>query len=144
MKILSSLRSRIFLASALLAVLCIGVAISLVNVTVTKEAERTLEREIIATGEQVDQLRAERTQTFTMMARLIADLPKLKAAMETNDPPTVQDIAERLPVPDAGQPADGDQYAPARCSMRPADRRAPPRSRRTSRPSATRSPAATA
>jgi signal transduction histidine kinase len=93
MRALSSLRSRIFLASALLAVLCIGVAISLVNVTVTKEAERTLEREIIATGAQVDQLRAERTQTFTLMARLIADLPKLKAAMETNDPPTVQDIA---------------------------------------------------
>jgi signal transduction histidine kinase len=93
MNILSSLRSRIFLASALLAVLCIVVAISLVNVTVTQEAERTLEREIIATGAQVDQLRAERTQTFTLMARLIADLPKLKAAMETNDPPTVQDIA---------------------------------------------------
>jgi signal transduction histidine kinase len=93
MRILSSLRSRMFLASALLAVLCIGVAISLVNVTVTKEAERTLEREIIATGAQVDQLRAERTQTFTLMARLIADLPKLKAAMETNDPPTVQNIA---------------------------------------------------
>ena len=93
MRILSSLRSRIFLASALLAVLCIAVAISLVNVTVTKEAERTLEREILATGAQVDQLRAERTQTFTLMARLIADLPKLKAAMETNDPPTVQDIA---------------------------------------------------
>jgi signal transduction histidine kinase len=93
MKMLSSLRSRIFLASALLAVLCIAVAISLVNVTVTKEAERTLEREIIATGAQVDQLRAERTQTFTLMARLIADLPKLKAAMETNDPPTVKDIA---------------------------------------------------
>src|SRR3954471_4516444 len=93
MRILSSLRSRIFLASALLAVLSIGVAISLVNVTVTKEAERTLEREIVATGAQVDQLRAERTQTFTLMAHLIADLPKLKAAMETNDPPTVQDIA---------------------------------------------------
>jgi signal transduction histidine kinase len=90
---LSSLRSRIFLASALLAVLCIAVAISLVNVTVTKEAERILEREIIATGAQVDQLRAERTQTFTLMARLIADLPKLIAAVETNDPPTVQDIA---------------------------------------------------
>jgi signal transduction histidine kinase len=93
MRALSSLRSRIFLASALLAVLCIAVAISLVNYTVTKEAERTLEREIIATGAQVDQLRAERTQTFTLMARLIADLPKLKAAMDTNDPPTVQDIA---------------------------------------------------
>ena len=93
MSILSSLRSRIFLASALLAVLSIGVAISLVNVTVTTEAERTLQREIIATGAQVDQLRADRTQTFTLMARLLADLPKLKAAMETNDPPTVQDIA---------------------------------------------------
>ena len=93
MRALSSLRSRIFLASALLAVLCIAVAISLVNYTVTKEAERTLEREIIATGAQVDQLRAERTQTFTLMARLIADLPKLKAAMATNDPPTVKDIA---------------------------------------------------
>jgi signal transduction histidine kinase len=93
MRILSSLQGRMFLASALLAVLCIAVAISLVNVTVTKEAERTLEREIIATGAQVDQLRAERTQTFTLMARLIADLPKLIAAVETNDPPTVKDIA---------------------------------------------------
>src|SRR3954462_795583 len=93
MRILSSLRSRVFLASALLAGLCIAVAIWLVNITVTKEAERTLQREIVATGAQVDQLRAERTQTFTLMARLIADLPKLKAAMETNDPPTVQDIA---------------------------------------------------
>jgi len=93
MRVLSSLRSRIFLASALLAVLCIAVAISLVNATVTKEAERTLEREIVATGAQVDQLRADRTQTFTLMARLIADLPTLKAALGTNDPPTVQDIA---------------------------------------------------
>jgi signal transduction histidine kinase len=93
MRMLSSLRSRIFLASALLAMLCIGVAIYLVNATVTAEAERTLEREIVATAAQVDQLRAERTQTFMLMARLIADLPKLKAAMETNDPPTMHDIA---------------------------------------------------
>jgi signal transduction histidine kinase len=93
MNILASLRSRIFLASAVLAMLCIGVAIYLVNVTVTQEAERTLQREIVATGAQIDQLRAERTRTFTLMARLIADLPKLKAAVETNDPPTVQDVA---------------------------------------------------
>ena len=53
MKVLSSLRSRMFLASALLAVLCIGMAIYLVSVRVTEEAERTLEREIIATGAQV-------------------------------------------------------------------------------------------
>ena len=93
MMLLSSLRGRIFLASALLAVLSIGVALYLVNVRVTNEAERALRREILSTGALVDQLRATRTQTFTVMARLIADLPKLKAAVETNDPPTVQDIA---------------------------------------------------
>jgi signal transduction histidine kinase len=94
MKILSSLRSRIFLASAMLAMLCIAVAIYLVNQRVTQEAERTIEREILATGAEFDQLRSERAQTFTLMARLIADLPKLKAAVETNDPPTVEGIAK--------------------------------------------------
>src|SRR5436190_21865312 len=93
MKVLSSLRSRMFLASALLAVLCIGMAIYLVSMRVTEEAERTLEREIIATGAQVDQLRADRTQMFMLMARLIADLPKLKATIDTNDPTTVADVA---------------------------------------------------
>ena len=33
-------------------------------------------------------------ETFTMMARLIADAPKLKAAVDTNDPPTVQDVVD--------------------------------------------------
>jgi signal transduction histidine kinase len=93
MKVLSSLRSRMFLASAALAVLCIGTAMYLVSVRATEEAERTLEREIIATGAKVDQLRADRTQMFMVMARLIADLPKLKAALETDDPTTVADIA---------------------------------------------------
>jgi signal transduction histidine kinase len=94
MRLLSSLRSRIFLASTVLAGLCIGTAIYIVNGQVTREAERTLEREIFATGAQVDQLRADRAQTFAMMARLIADLPTLKAAMTTDDPPTVQNIAK--------------------------------------------------
>jgi signal transduction histidine kinase len=95
MKLLSSLRSRIFLASALLAVLCIGVAIYLVNVRVTEEAERTLQREIVAAAALVDNLRTTRTETFTQMARFIADAPPLKAAVDTNDPPTVQEIANR-------------------------------------------------
>jgi signal transduction histidine kinase len=93
MTLLSSLRNRIFLASSLLAMLCIAVAIYLVNARVTDEAERTLVREIVTTGAQVDQLRADRTQTFTLTARLIADLPKLKAAIDTNDPPTLQEVA---------------------------------------------------
>jgi signal transduction histidine kinase len=86
----SSLRNRIFLTSALLAVLSIAVAIYLVNVRVTREAERALQREIQATGTLVDQLRTTRTQTFTTMARLIADTSKLKAAASTNDPQTVK------------------------------------------------------
>jgi signal transduction histidine kinase len=90
---LRSLRGRIFLASALLAVLSIGVAIYLVNGRVTREAEQTLQREIVTTSALVDQLRRTRTETFTQMARLIADAPKVKAAVDTNDPPTVQDIA---------------------------------------------------
>ena len=91
MKIFSSLRNRIFLSTALLTVLSISVAIYLVNVRVTRELEQQLQREIVATGGLVEQLSATRAQTFTMMARLIADAPTLKAAVDTTDPPTVQD-----------------------------------------------------
>ena len=91
MTIFASLRNRIFLTSALLAVLSIGMAIYLVSARVTSELERQLQREVSATGSVVEQLRTTRGQTFTMMARLIADAPKLKAAVDTNDPPTVQD-----------------------------------------------------
>jgi signal transduction histidine kinase len=91
MTLISSLRGRIFLASALLAVLSIGAAIYVVNQRVTREAEVALQREIRATGALVDQLRKTRLDTYTVMARLIADLPKLKAAVLTNDPPTVED-----------------------------------------------------
>jgi signal transduction histidine kinase len=93
MKLLSSLQSRIFIASALLAMLCIVIAVYLVNQRVTEEAERTLEREIVTTAAQVDQLRAERTQTFALMARFIADVPMLKAAITTDDPDTVKEPA---------------------------------------------------
>ena len=95
MRLLSSLRSRIFLASALLAVLWIGGAIYLVNVRVTEEAERTLQREIVAAAAIVDNLRTTRTETFMQMARFMADAPPLKAAVDTNDPPTVQVVADR-------------------------------------------------
>ena len=91
MKIFSSLRNRIFLTSALLTVLAISVAIYRVNVRVTGELEQQLQREMVATRGLVDKLRDTRAQTFTMMARLIADAPKLKAAVDTGDPPTVQE-----------------------------------------------------
>jgi signal transduction histidine kinase len=81
---------RIFLASALLAVLTCGVALFVVNRRVTNEGERSLQREILATGALVDQLRTSRTETYTITARLIADSSTLKAAVTTDDAPTVQ------------------------------------------------------
>jgi len=88
--LLSSLRGRIFLGSALLAVLSCGVALLVVNRRVANEGERSLQREILVAGAIVDQLRTSRTETYTVTARLIADSPTLKAALTTDDAPTVQ------------------------------------------------------
>ncbi len=93
MTILSSLRSRIFLAGALLTIFSIGTAILVVSARVTREAEVSLRRDIEKTATLVQQLRTTQLKNFTVMARLIADLPKLKAAVGTDDPPTVQGIA---------------------------------------------------
>jgi signal transduction histidine kinase len=90
----SSLRSRIFLTSALLAVLSVGAAIYLVSATVIRQAENSLQRELTATGGIFNELRTTRAQTFTNMARLIADAPQVKAAVDTDDPPTVQERAD--------------------------------------------------
>ena len=94
----SSLRSRIFLTSAKLAVLSVVVAVYLVSATVIREAENGLQREITATGAIVNELRTTRARTFTTMARVIADAPPLKAAVATNDPATVQDVVDDFPA----------------------------------------------
>jgi signal transduction histidine kinase len=96
MRFFSSLRNRIFLTSAVLTVLSIGAAIYVVNVRLTQQAEKALQREIIATGTLVDQLRTTRTETFTTLARLIGDIPKLKSATFEDDPQTVQRTIEDI------------------------------------------------
>jgi signal transduction histidine kinase len=93
MRLLSSLTNRIFLASAALAVLCIGAAVYMVNVRVTRQAEDELERGLVEAARVVEQHSTTLSETFTLVARLVADLPKLKAAVETGDPPTVQPLA---------------------------------------------------
>ena len=55
---LSSLSNRIFLASALLAVLSIGTALYLVNVVVTRQAEAELEESLHEAGELVTQFQS--------------------------------------------------------------------------------------
>ena len=94
MKALSSLRSRIFLTSALLAVLSIGAAIYVVSARVTLEAENALQREILATR------RARRAAPSDPRRNVHDDARgssrttrRLKAAVDTNDPATVQDVA---------------------------------------------------
>ena len=91
---LSSLTNRIFLACALLASLSLGFAFYFVNERVSREAEAELRRGLHEAGTLVDQQRTTLTETFKIFARLVADLPKLKAAVGTGDPPTVQPLAE--------------------------------------------------
>lgn len=94
MRALGSLSNRIFLASALLAALPIGAATFFVRARLTTETRQALERDLRTAAGIADQQQAALFETFTRSARLIADLPRLKAAVDTGDPPTVQPIAD--------------------------------------------------
>jgi signal transduction histidine kinase len=91
--ILGSLTNRIFLASAALAVVSIGAAVYFVSFTTTRAAEAELQRGLIEAGTLVDEQCRTLVRTLTVMARLVADDPRLKAAVDTGDPPTVQPFA---------------------------------------------------
>ena len=79
----SSLSNRIFLACTLLATLSLGFAFSFVNAKATSEAEdRSAPRACRRPPTLADQHRdTTLTDTLTRLARLVADLPKLKAAV---------------------------------------------------------------
>jgi signal transduction histidine kinase len=94
MSLFSSLTNRIFFGSALLAVGSIGIAIYNVNVAVTQQAELELRRGLVEAGSIIEEYRRVLVDHFTRESRLIADLPRLKAAVDTNHPSTVQPIAE--------------------------------------------------
>jgi signal transduction histidine kinase len=93
MAMLSSLTNRIFLSSTLLATLSIGFAVYFVSSQLRSEAEAELQRDLGDAATLVEQQRTTLFDTFTRTARLIADLPKLKAALETRDAPTIEPIA---------------------------------------------------
>ncbi len=94
MSLFSSLTNRIFFGSALLAVGSIAIAIYNVNVAVTRQAEEELRRGLDEADTIIEYHRQVLVDHFTREARLIADLPRLKAAVDTNDPKTVQPMAE--------------------------------------------------
>jgi len=91
--VLSSLSNRIFLAAALLVVVATGVTAAFVSSRVRAQAEAELQRELAESGAVVERQGEALVETFSVLARLIADLPKLKAAVATGDPPTVQPLA---------------------------------------------------
>ena len=90
---LGSLRSRIFLASTLLATASIGSAVYFVSTLLTSQVEAELQRDLSEAVTLVEQQSTTRFDTVRRTATLIADLPKFKAALETRDPPTVAPIA---------------------------------------------------
>ncbi len=94
MSLFSSLTNRIFFGSALLAVGSITIAIYNVNVAVSRQAEQELLRGLDEAGTIIEEYRRVLVEHFTREARFIADLPLLKAAVDTNDPKTVQPVAE--------------------------------------------------
>jgi signal transduction histidine kinase len=95
MRIASSLTNRIFIASALLATVSLGFAFYFVNARVSAEAEADVRRGLTDSATLVDLRRQTLTDTFTTMARLVADTPKLKAAMGTPaDAKTDEELAQ--------------------------------------------------
>jgi len=92
-KLLASLTNRVFLACALLAVVSIGIAVAIVNVRVTREAERELSTGLAEAARLLDQYHELQIDSSFRTARLIADLPRLKAAVDLADPPTVAPLA---------------------------------------------------
>ena len=92
-RIASSLTNRIFIASTLLAIVSLGLAFYFVNARVSSEAEADLQRSLTEAATLVDLRRQNLTETFRTMARLVADIPKLKATMSTpSDAKTAEEL----------------------------------------------------
>ena len=94
MSLFSSLTNRIFVASALLAVLSIAVGIYRVNVAVTNRAEPELLHGLVEARTVIEEIRRMQVEHFTVQARFIADLPRLKAAVEPGDAATALGVIE--------------------------------------------------
>jgi signal transduction histidine kinase/uncharacterized membrane-anchored protein YhcB (DUF1043 family) len=93
MNIFASLTNRIFFGSALLAVLAIGAAIYNVNDAVTAQAEQELLRGLEEAGTLIEENQRVLVEHFSREARLIADLPRLKASVTEEHPRTALGVA---------------------------------------------------
>ena len=94
MRALGSITNRIFLASALLAMLSIGAAVFFVSARMTRETEAELQRDLTEAATLVDEQRRTQFENVARTARLIADLPKFKIGVDIGDAPTMKGIAD--------------------------------------------------
>jgi signal transduction histidine kinase len=93
MRVLGSITNRIFLASALLAMLSIAAAVYFVSGRMTTETETELQNDLREAATLVEDQRITQFENVARTARLIADLPKFKAVLEIGDRPTMMPIA---------------------------------------------------
>jgi signal transduction histidine kinase len=93
MRVLGSITNRIFLASALLAMLSIAAAVYFVSSRMTSETEAELQGDLNEAATLVDEQRLTQFDNVARTAGLIADLPKFKAALDIGDRPTMMPIA---------------------------------------------------
>jgi len=93
MSLLSSLTNRIFLGSAILVTVAIGVAVDRVNVAETTQADKDLRDGVDGAAALVNDYVVARQGQFLSEAKLLGDLPLLTNAIATDDPPTVQGVA---------------------------------------------------
>jgi len=93
MRALSSLTNRVFVASALLVVISMGITIARVNAAVSSRAEENLRTGLTEAASLVNQFSRTQFADFVVKAQLIAGLPVLMGATATDDPATVEPIA---------------------------------------------------
>lgn len=94
MNLFASLTNRIFVGSSLLAVLAIATAIYNVNDAVTAQAEQELLRGLEEAGTLIEENQRVQVEHFTREARLVADLPTLKAIVDIGHPLTAEGVAK--------------------------------------------------
>lgn len=92
MRAFGSLSNRLFLVMVLLSIASIGGAMLFVSARLTREHDRAMALRLDETITLVERQRRLLLDTSTRLARLVADLPKLKAALATGDAPTIAPI----------------------------------------------------
>lgn len=92
MRALGSLTNRLFVVCVALSIASIGAAMFFVSARLTREHDRAMAARLTETVSLVERQRRQLLETSTRLSRLVADLPKLKAALTTGDAPTVAPI----------------------------------------------------